>query len=192
MPKLCRCPKCGTVHPFNLVSETSKSSAINRVALFIDGGNMYHAAKKLGFKVDFLRLKNYFVSSEAELFQAFYYAAFDASQAFIMRILDWLRHNGFIVVTKEVKKFPGSFMKGNLDVELVIDMLTTADNYDTAVLFSGDGDFTRCVEELQNRGKKIHVVSTEKTSPSLLAQELKQQADIFIELADIIPHIRQL
>lgn len=153
---------------------------------------MYHAAKKLGFKVDFLRLKNYFASSEAELFRAFYYAAFDSTQAFIMRILDWLRHNGFIVVTKEVKKFPGSFMKGNLDVELVIDMMTTADSYDTAILFSGDGDFTRCVLELQKRGKKIQVVSTEKTSPSLLAQELKQQADTFIELADIIPQIKQL
>ncbi|MFX0092926.1 MAG: NYN domain-containing protein [Candidatus Hodarchaeota archaeon] len=190
MLKLCRCPKCGTKHTYQPISK-SVSSSTNRVALFIDGGNMYHAAKKLGFKVDYLRLKDYFVPPGTVLFQAFYYAAFDSAQPFIMRILDWLRHNGFVVVTKEVKKFPGA-SKGNLDVELVIDMLMNSANYDTAILFSGDGDFTRCVSELQSRGKEIRVVSTEKTTPSLLAQELKQQADIFIELAGIIPHIKQL
>lgn len=192
MSKLCRCPKCGTEHSYQPISKIGAPSVSDRYAVFIDGGNMYHAAKKLGFKIDFLRLKNYFVPSKAVLFQAFYYAAFDTTQPFIMRILDWLRHNDFVVVTKEVKKFPGSFMKGNLDVELVIDMMINAQYYDIAILISGDGDFTRCVSELQNRGKIVHVVSTEKTEPSLLAQELKQQADEFIELAEIIPHIKQL
>lgn len=190
MSELCRCPNCNVIHPVRTISKLSMDKPSNRVAIFIDGGNMYHAVKKLGFKVDFLRLREFFVPPDAELFQAYYYSAFDPTQGFIMKILDFLRHNDFVVVTKQVKKF-STEMKGNLDADLVIDMMTTLDHYDVAVLISGDGDFTRLVEELQKHGKKIQVVSTEKTTPSLLAQELKDQADEFIELADIIPFVSQ-
>jgi uncharacterized LabA/DUF88 family protein len=178
------------VHPVYTVPHSTKIKSSNPVALFIDGGNLYHAAKKLGFKVDLLRLRDYLVSPNADLYRAYYYAAFDSTQGFIMKILDYLRHNGFVVVTKRVKKF-STMMKGNLDVELVIDMMTTLEHYDTAILISGDGDFTRCVEELQKRNKKIIVVSTEKTSPPLLAQELKYQADEFIELAEILHFVEK-
>ena len=75
-----------------------------RVAMFIDGGNLYHTAKNLGFKVDFLRLRDYFVNQDETLFEVFYYTAYDPSEAFIIRILDWLQHNGFIVISKQVKK----------------------------------------------------------------------------------------
>ncbi len=190
MNKLCKCPKCETVHPVSTVPGTPNDEFRNRISIYIDGGNMYHAAKKLGFKVDYIRLRDYFVPSSAELYHAYYYAAHDLTQGFIMKILDFLRHNGFVVVTKQVKKF-SNMMKGNLDVELVIDMLVNLENYDTAILVSGDGDFTRCVKELQKHGKKVYVVSTEKPSPPLLAQELKNQADGFIELADIIPFVKQ-
>ncbi|MFX0086885.1 MAG: NYN domain-containing protein, partial [Candidatus Hodarchaeota archaeon] len=190
MPDFCRCPNCMNVHHVYLVPDSTKSRLSNRIALFIDGGNLYHAAKKLGFKVDLLRLREFFLSSNADLYRAYYYAAFDSTQGFIMKILDYLRHNGFIVVTKRVKKF-STMIKGNLDVELVIDMMITLEYYDTAILVSGDGDFKRCVEELQKRNKKIIVVSTEKTSPPLLAQELKNQADEFIELAEIIPFVEE-
>jgi uncharacterized LabA/DUF88 family protein len=173
-----------------MISKLSTDRQVNRVALFIDGGNLYHAAKKLGFKVDFLRLREFLVPSNVLLYRAYYYSAYDPTQGFIMKILDFLRHNDFVVVTKQVKKFSAE-MKGNLDVDLVIDMMTTLDHYDIGVLLSGDGDFTRLVQELQKNGKKIQVVSTEKTIPSLLAQELKDQADEFIELADIIPFISQ-
>ncbi|MHA2295523.1 MAG: LabA-like NYN domain-containing protein [Candidatus Hodarchaeales archaeon] len=172
--------------------KSSKSITTNRVGLFIDGGNFYHAAKKLQFKVDFLRLRNYFVPPGKELFQAFYYTAFDSNQPFIMKIMDWLRYNDFVVISKQVKFFSESSMKGNLDVELVVDMMINISNYDIAILFSGDGDFTRCVAEIQKNGKRVHVVSTEITNPSLIAQELKNQADEFIELADIIPNIEQV
>ena len=190
MAELCRCPKCNFIHPIHQVSEESSSILKSRVAIFIDGGNLYHTAKKLNFKVDFLRLRDFFIPEDSELFQAYYYTAFDSTQGFIMRILDYLRYNNFIVVTKHVKKFP-MMMKGNLDVELVIDMITNLDHFDTAILISGDGDFTRCVEELQKHGKKVQVVSTEKTVPPLLAQELKNQADVFIELEEIIPFVEQ-
>lgn len=158
---------------------------LQRMSLFIDGGNLYHAAKLLNFKIDFMRLKDYFVPEMNKLSDAFYYSAFNPSDEFIFRILDWLRHNGFVVRTKEVKKYPDKTMKGNLDVEIVIDMLTTIEEYDVAILFSGDGDFVRCVEELQKRGKIVHVVSTEKSDPSLLSKDLKKQANNFIDLFDI-------
>ena len=185
----CICPYCGKKHSYQ--EFTPKNHKGNRVALFIDGGNLYHAAKNLGFKIDFLRLKQYFVSKEMELFKAFYYSAYDPSEGFIMKILDWLKHNGFSVVTKEVKKIAHSYIKGNMDVELTIDMLLNMDRYDIAILFSGDGDFTRCVSELQKQNKLVQVVSTEKSDPPLLAHELKAQADEFIDLADIIPQITQ-
>lgn len=181
------CPHCGK----ELLYQKTSPEKRNRVALFIDGGNLYHAAKSLGFKIDFLRLKEFFVPNEMQLFKAFYYSAYDPSQGFIMKIIDWLKHNGFIVITKEVKKIAHSFIKGNMDVELAVDMLLTIGQYDKAILFSGDGDFTRCVSELQKRNKLVHVVSTEKSDPPLLAHELKAQADEFIELADIIPQISQ-
>lgn len=187
MKQNCVCPFCGKEHLY----QKSQPKKHNRVALFIDGGNLYHAAKNLGFKIDFLRLKEFFVPHEENLFKAFYYSAYDPSQGFIMKIIDWLKHNGFIVVTKEVKKVAHSFIKGNMDVELVVDMLLTKDQYDVAILFSGDGDFTRCVSELQKQGKLVHVVSTEKSDPPLVAHELKAQADKFIELADIITQINQ-
>ncbi|MFX1507901.1 MAG: NYN domain-containing protein [Promethearchaeota archaeon] len=189
MSSNCICPYCGKEHFFE--KNVLENGSNNRVALFIDGGNLYHAAKSLGFKIDFLRLKEYFVTNELRLFQAFYYSAYDPSQGFIMKIIDWLRFNGFSVVTKEVKKIAHSFIKGNMDVELVVDMLLNMDQYDIAILFSGDGDFTRCVSELQKRGKLVYVVSTEKSDPPLLAHELKAQVDEFIELADIIPLINQ-
>ncbi|MFX0208124.1 MAG: NYN domain-containing protein [Candidatus Hodarchaeota archaeon] len=189
MMKDCICPYCNKKHAYQ--ESISISQKFNRVALFIDGGNLYHAAKNLGFKVDFLRLKEYFISRELELFRAFYYSAYDPTEGFIIKILDWLKYNGFTVVAKEAKKITHSYIKGNMDVELTVDMLLNLNNYDIAILFSGDGDFTRCVLELQKRHKQVHVVSTEKSDPPLLAQELKDQADQFTELADIIPQINQ-
>jgi uncharacterized LabA/DUF88 family protein len=189
MIRNCICPYCGKEHSYRESSPEKPKKT--RVALFIDGGNLYHATKNLGFKVDFLRLKQHFVTKEMDIFKAFYYSAYDPSEGFIMKILDWLRHNGFSVVTKEVKKIAHSFIKGNMDVEIAVDMLLTMDSYDIAILFSGDGDFTRCVSELQKLNKHVHVVSTEKSDPPLLAHELKAQADEIIELADIIPLINQ-
>ncbi|MFX0183089.1 MAG: NYN domain-containing protein [Candidatus Hodarchaeota archaeon] len=190
MAQFCICPNCGRKHSYHTGS--SKNKKTKKIALFIDGGNLYHAAKNLGFKVDFLRLKHFFCPKDMDLFRAFYYTAYDPSEGFIIKIIDWLKHNGFSVVSKEVKRISSSFIKGNMDVELTCDMLLNIDNYDVAILFSGDGDFTRCVFELQKRNKIVHVVSTEKSDPPLLAQELKNQVDNFIELADILPYISQL
>ena len=188
MIQSCLCPYCGKKHLINV----EKFTKIQKIAIFIDGGNLYHAAKELRFKVDFLRLRDYLCPKNMEIFGVFYYTAYDPTEGFIMKILDWLKHNGFIVVSKEVKKIKNSYFKGNMDVELTCDMLLNLDQYDQVVLISGDGDFTRCVVELQKRNKYVQVVSTEQTTPPLLAQELKIQADSFIELATIIPYICQV
>ena len=187
MKKSCICPYCGKKHLYHAVESTKTQ----RVALFIDGGNLYHATKELGFKVDFLRLRDFLCPKNMEIFGLFYYSAYDPTEGFIIKILDWLKYNGFTVVSKEVKKIGNTFFKGNMDVELTCDMLLNLDQYDLAVLISGDGDFTRCVAELQKRNKRVQIVSTEQTSPPLLAQELKNQADSFIELANIVQNICQ-
>ncbi len=187
MPKPCTCPYCGKKHSY----KAKKPTSVQKIALFIDGGNLYHAAKKLGFKVDFLRLRDYFCPKHMKIFGIFYYSAFDPAEGFIIKILDWLKHNGFTVVSKEVRKIGSLYLKGNMDVELTCDMLLNLDQYDHAVLISGDGDFTRCVIELQKRNKYVQIVSTEQTTPPLLAQELKNQADSFVELSNIIPYICQ-
>ena len=163
-----------------------------RVAMFIDGGNLYHAAKSLGFKVDYLRLRDYFVNDNETLYEAFYYTAYDSSEPFIIRILDWLQHNGFIVVSKQVKKKNNLFYKGDMDIEIVVDMLLNIEKYEKAILFSGDRDFKRCVVEIQKRKKTVQIVSTLKTNPPMISEEFCNQADIWTELADIIPFINHL
>ena len=160
-----------------------------RVAIFIDGGNLYHTAKNLGFKVDFIRLRDYFVNPEETLFEVFYYSAYDPSEPFIIRILDWLQHNGFKVVSKQVKKKDNLFFKGDMDVDIVVDMLLNLEKYEKAILFSGDGDFKRCVVELQKRGKIVQIVSSLRTDPPMISEEFRKQADIWTELTEIIPFI---
>ena len=88
MFQLCKCPNCAAIHPVTMPSESKTDSSVTRIGLFIDGGNLYHAAKNLGFKIDFVRLKTYFLQPGIQLFKAFYYAASDSAQPFIMRILD--------------------------------------------------------------------------------------------------------
>jgi len=187
---ICICPECGLPHSYQ--SDKKQESHQHRIALFIDAGNLYHAVKLLNFKVDYLRLKNYFLDDANKiLYKAFYYSAYDPDQAFIVRILDWLRHNGFEVVSKPVKRFTDRSEKGNLDIELALDMVLHAAHYDEAVLFSGDGDLVRVIEELHKRNKYVHVVSSVKTQPPLLAQDLRQQADKFTDLANIIVKIQK-
>jgi uncharacterized LabA/DUF88 family protein len=126
------------------------------------------------------------------LFEAFYYTAYDPSEPFSIRILDWLKHNDFEVISKQVKTKDNLFFKGDMDVEIVIDMLLNIEKYDKAILFSGDIDFKRCVIELQKRKKTVELVSTLKTDPPMISEEFRSLADIWTELKDIIPFINHL
>jgi uncharacterized LabA/DUF88 family protein len=165
-----------------------------RVALFIDGSNLYSAARALGFDIDYRRLLKVF-RDKGRLVRAYYYTALVDDQEYspIRPLIDWLDYNGYTMVTKPTKEFTDATgrrkLKGNMDIELAIDVLEMADHLDHVVLFSGDGDFRRLVEAVQRRGLRVSVVSTVKSSPPMVADELRRQADEFIELSDLAAQI---
>lgn len=161
-----------------------------RVALFIDGANLYSAARTLGFDIDYKKLLDLF-RAEGQLVRAFYYTALFEDQEYspIRPLVDWLDYNGYTLVTKPAKEYTDAQgrrkVKGNMDIELAIDVLEMADRLDHVVLFSGDGDFRRLIEAVQRHGLRASVVSTIRTSPPMIADELRRQADNFIELQSI-------
>ena len=165
-----------------------------RIALFIDGSNLYAAARALGFDIDYKRLLEHF-STQGYLVRAFYYTALIEDQEYspIRPLVDWLDYNGYTMVTKPTKEYTDATgrrkIKGNMDIELAVDVMEMTDSLDHIVLFSGDGDFRRLVEAAQRKGRRVTVVSTVRSSPPMVADELRRQADIFIELETLIPKI---
>jgi uncharacterized LabA/DUF88 family protein len=165
-----------------------------KTALFIDGANLYATTKSLGFDIDYKRLLKEF-QSRCNLLRAFYYTALIEDQEYssIRPLLDWLDYNGYTVVTKPAKEFTDSTgrrkIKGNMDLELAIDVMELADHIDHVVLFSGDGDFRPLVESVQKKGVRVTVVSTISTQPPMIADELRRQADIFLDLSELIQKI---
>lgn len=165
-----------------------------RIALFIDGANLYGTAKALSFDIDYRRLLNLF-AAKGRLLRAFYYTALMEEQEYspLRPLVDWLDYNGFTVVTKPAKEFTDQAgrrrIKGNMDIELAIDMLEMAGSLDHIVLLSGDGDFRRLVEAVQRKGVRVSVVSSIRTSPPMISDDLRRQADNFIDLAELQPVI---
>lgn len=163
----------------------------DRLALFIDGANLHSATKALNADLDFKRMLEAF-REKAVLVRAYYYTAVVEGEEFsaVRPLVDWLGYNGFAVVTKPVKRFTDaqgiSRMKGNMDIEIAVDMLELAPRIDHAILFSGDGDFRRLVQAVQAKGVRVTVVSTMKSQPPQIADELRRQADAFVELADLL------
>ena len=165
-----------------------------RIALFIDGANLYSAARTLGYDIDYKRLREHF-ASQARGIRAIYYTALIEDQEYspIRPVVDWLDYNGFTLVTKPTKEFTDSTgrrkIKGNMDIELAVDVMEMASIIDHVVLFSGDGEFRRLVEAVQRKGVRVTVVSTVKSSPPMIADELRRQADNFVELMDLSEEI---
>ncbi|MGE5767894.1 MAG: NYN domain-containing protein [Bacteroidota bacterium] len=161
-----------------------------RVALFIDGANLYAAARSLGFDIDYKRLLDVF-SSRCKLVRSHYYTALLDDQEYspIRPLVDWLDYNGYTMVTKPTKEFTDATgrrkVKGNMDIELAVDVMEMQEYLDHIVLFSGDGDFRRLVEAVQRRGRRVTVVSTLRSQPPMIADELRRQADTFVDLADL-------
>ena len=162
----------------------------DKIALFIDGPNLYAAAKALGFDIDYRRLLQEF-QGRGTLLRAYYYTAVIEDQEFssIRPLIDWLGYNGFSVVTKATKEFFDASgrrkVKGSMDVELAVDAMELAQHVDQIVLFSGDGDFRSLVEAVQRRGVRVTVVSTIATQPPMIADELRRQADVFTDLKEL-------
>ena len=161
-----------------------------RIALFIDGANLYNAARSLGFDIDYKRLLELF-QKQGRLVRAFYYTALLDDQEYspIRPLVDWLDYNGYTMVTKPTKEFTDAQgrrkIKGNMDIELAIDVMEMAPRIDHVVLFSGDGDFRRLIEAIQRKGLRASVVSTIRSQPPMVADELRRQADRFVELKDL-------
>ena len=166
------------------------SPASNKIALFIDGANLYATAKTLGFDIDYKRLLKEF-QSRGTLLRAFYYTAIIEDQEYssIRPLIDWLDYNGYTVVTKATKEFIDASgrrkVKGNMDIELAVDAMELAEHVDQIVLFSGDGDFRSLVEAVQRRGVRVTVVSTISSQPPMIADELRRQADVFTDLVEL-------
>ena len=161
-----------------------------RLALFIDGSNLYAAAKALGFDIDYKLLRQEFMR-RGKMLRAFYYTALLENDEYspIRPLVDWLHYNGFSMVTKPAKEYTDSQgrrkVKGNMDIELTVNAMELAPHIDHAVLFSGDGDFRPLVESLQRQGVRVSVVSTIRSQPPMIADELRRQADNFIELDEL-------
>lgn len=162
----------------------------DRTAIFIDGANLYAAARALQFDIDYKKLLGAF-RDRARLIRAIYYTALLEDQDFspIRPLVDWLDYNGYALVTKAAKEYQDSAgrrrIKGDMDVEIAVDMMELSEHLDHAVLFSGDGDFTALVAAVQRKGVRVSVVSTTRSSPPMVSDELRRQADTFIDLADL-------
>lgn len=162
----------------------------DRLALFIDGANLYSAAKGLGFDIDYRKLLDEF-RKRGVLVRAYYYTALVEDQEYspIRPLVDWLDYNGFRLVTKPAREFTDSQgrkrWRGDMDVEIAVDMMEMSAHADHMVLFSGDGDFRVLLEAVQRRGSRVTVVSTVKSQPPMASDDLRRQADSFIDLADL-------
>jgi uncharacterized LabA/DUF88 family protein len=162
----------------------------DRIALFIDGANLYSAAKGLGFDIDYKKLLAEF-RTRGVLIRAYYYTALVEDQDYspIRPLVDWLDYNGYSLVTKTAREYTDSQgrkrWRGDMDIEIAVDMLELAPRIDHVVLFSGDGDFRRLVESMQQKGVRVTVVSTLKSQPPMASDDLRRQADNFVELADL-------
>ncbi len=171
-----------------------RSGGVERIGLFVDGANLYHTSRALGFEIDFAALLDYFRGG-TYLVRAFYYTAIVETEDYspLRPLTDWLAYNGWQVVTKPAKQQADPTgrlrLKGNMDVEIAVDMLELAPQLDHVVLFSGDGDFRRLVEAVQRMGVRTTVVSTTRAQPPMIADELRRQADAFLDLEEIAPQV---
>ncbi|WFU42123.1 NYN domain-containing protein [Bradyrhizobium sp. CB82] len=165
-------------------------SPFDKIALFIDGANFHATCKALGFDIDYRRLLGEF-QSRGTMLRAFYYTTIIEEQecSSIRPLIDWLDYNGYTVVTKLTKEFIDASgrrkVRGNMDIELAVDGMELAEHIDQMVLFSGDGDFRPLVEAVQRRGVRVTVVSTIASQTPMIADELRRQADEFIDLAQL-------
>lgn len=161
-----------------------------KIALFIDGANLYATSRSLGFDIDYRRLLSYF-QDKGYLLRAYYYTALVEDQEYssIRPLIDWLDYNGYKVVTKPAREFTDATgrrkIKGNMDIELAVDALELVPHVDHYVIFSGDGDFRSLVDALQRKGRKVSIVSTISSQPPMISDDLRRQADHFIDLLSL-------
>lgn len=163
-----------------------------KAALFIDGANLYKAARALGFDMDYKSLLAK-ARNSCQLVRAYYYTAIqedkDQDYSPLRPLVDWLDYNGYTMVTKTAREFTDAMgkkrFKGSTDIELAVDMLSLAPKLDHIVLFSGNGDFKRAIEAVQAQAVRVTIVSTIKSQPPMVSDDLRRQADRFFDLAEL-------
>lgn len=156
-----------------------------RISIFVDGSNFYHTQKLMDWRIDIKKILGY-CSQWGEITDAFYYNGSDQDNESQRSFFNFLSSAGFSIVTKPVKRYRNEdgtcASKANLDIEIVLDMFSTIDTYDMAVLISGDGDFERALQMLRARGKKFKVLST----ASCASKEIRYLCGMhFVDFADI-------
>lgn len=167
-----------------------------RCAVFIDGANLYSTARSLGFDIDYKRLLEFF-KQKSQLVRAYYYTVLIEDQEYspIRPLVDWLDYNGYTLITKPAKESTDPNgrrrIRNSTDVELAVDMIELAPRIDHIVLCSGDGGFRRAIEAVQRMGVRVTVVSTVRTNPAMAADELRRQADNFVDLRDLTKEIER-
>lgn len=171
-------------------------NSIERTAVFIDGSNLYASTKALNLNIDYSKMLKW-LAEDTRLVRAYYYTAIGTDEdgfSPVRKLADWLDYNGFSLVTKDTKQFTDQVtgrtkIKGNMDIEIAVDAMEMSDHVDHVILFSGDGDFRKLVEAIQRKGVRVTVISTIKSDPPMVADELRRQADEFIDLSNLAPSI---
>jgi uncharacterized LabA/DUF88 family protein len=161
-----------------------------KVIVLIDGANLHSTMKTLSFDMDYRKLHDVF-SGLGRFVRANYYTAMVEEQDFspIRPLVDWLDYNGYSVVTKPAKEYTDTNgrrrYKGDMDIEIAVDLLQAADYADHAFLFSGDGDFVAAIEAAKRKGLRVTVVSTIKSNPPMASDEIRRAADNFLDLTEL-------
>ncbi len=179
----------------NPVNNSTLSDDDNRgrVAIFIDGLNLFHAALQLGIEIDYVKLLCR-LTKTSRLLRAFFYTGMDSGNEKQQGFLLWMRRNGYRVVTKDMSVVVDNYKKPNLNVEIAVDMITLAPYYDTAVLVSGDGDLAYAVNAVSNLGARVEIIGLQTSasdSEARLRNHLIDVADEFIDFDSIKQHIQK-
>lgn len=157
-----------------------------RVAIFIDGSNLFYALPKLGIELDYIKLLCWLIAG-SRLLRSFFYTGVDPKNEKQLGFLLWMRRHGYRVISKDLVQLPSGSKKANLDVEIAVDMMALVDSYDTAVLVSGDGDLAYVVQAVSARGARVEVVSLR----SMTSESLISVADCYTDLEEIKEHIQK-
>jgi len=158
-----------------------------RCAVFIDGNNIFHSARQLGFEVDYTRLLTVLLGKDRELLRAFFYTGVDEGADRQRGFLHWMRRNGFRVVQKPVKQDRDGTRRAHLEVEIATDMLAYAEKVDLVILVSGDEDFAYPINVLTQKGIRVEVAGFR----SAMANKVMDAADRYIELDQLAERFRK-
>ncbi|MEN9206391.1 MAG: NYN domain-containing protein [Thermostichales cyanobacterium BF4_bins_65] len=169
------------------LSDQDPMHSRGRVAIFIDGSNLFYAALQLGIEIDYTKLLAC-LTSHSRILRAFFYTGVDRNNEKQQGFLLWMRRNGYRVVTKDLVQLPDGTKKANLDVEIAVDMLALVRWYDTAILVSGDGDLAYAVNAISYQGARVEVVSLR----SMTSDQLINLADRYIDLEQIKDDIKKV